>query len=138
MKNIFFLIAVLLLTLPLFSQKVVTINTADFKSKVYNYDKVATWKYLGTKPAVIDFYADWCRPCKTMSPILEELALEYGDKLIVYKINVDNEGELSSHFKISSIPCFYFIPVDGEPNIEVGSMSKSEMKKNIDKVLKVN
>ena len=85
--------------------EVIVLNKADFLSKVYNYEKNQTqWVYEGNKPAIIDFYADWCGPCKKVSPILKELAAQYKDDIVIYKINVDNEKELASAFGIQSIP----------------------------------
>ena len=84
--------------------EVIVLNKADFLSKVYNYEKNQTqWVYEGNKPAIIDFYADWCGPCKKVSPILKELAAQYKDDIVIYKINVDNEKELASAFGIQSI-----------------------------------
>ena len=85
--------------------EVVVLNKADFLTKVYNYEKNQTeWVYEGTKPCIVDFYADWCGPCKKVSPILKELAGEYKNDIIIYKINVDNEKELAAAFGIQSIP----------------------------------
>ena len=88
--------------------EVVVLNKADFLTKVYNYEKNQTeWVYEGTKPCIVDFYADWCGPCKKISPILKELAGEYKNDIIIYKINVDNEKELAAAFGIQSIPTVY-------------------------------
>ena len=90
--------------------EVIVLNKADFLSKVYNYEKNQTqWVYEGNKPAIIDFYADWCGPCKKVSPILKELAAQYKDDIVIYKINVDNEKELASAFGIQSIPTLLFL-----------------------------
>lgn len=88
--------------------EVIALNKADFLSKVYNYTKNQTqWVYEGNKPAIIDFYADWCGPCKKVSPILEELAAQYKDDIVIYKINVDNEKELASAYRVSRRCCSF-------------------------------
>ncbi|MEG0456088.1 MAG: thioredoxin, partial [Bacteroides sp.] len=91
-------------------------------------------KYLGDKPALIDFYASWCGPCKTLSPILEELAAEYGDKIIIYKVDTEEEQELAASFGIRSIPTLLFVPMVGEPQMSQGAMPKAQLKEAIDKV----
>jgi thioredoxin len=108
-----------------------------FKSKVFNYETNKDWKYEGDKPAIIDFYADWCQPCKMVAPILEELQAEYGDKLVIYKIDTEAEQELSSIFGIRSIPSLLFIP-DGQPQMAAGALPKDTFKQVIGDVLKVN
>ena len=90
--------------------QVVHLTTEDFKEKVFNYETGKEWKYEGNLPAIIDFYADWCSPCKMVAPILEDLAREYSGKIMVYKVNTENEQELASVFGIQSIPTFLFIP----------------------------
>lgn len=108
----------------------------DFLAKVHDYEKsMDTWKYLGDRPAVIDFYADWCGPCRQIAPILEELSKEYGDKIYIYKVNVDEEQELAAIFGIKSIPTMLFVPMDGQPQLASGAASKTEMKKVIDELL---
>jgi thioredoxin 1 len=86
------------------------------------------WRFKGAIPAVIDFYADWCGPCKMVSPILEELSKEYEGRLNIYKINTENEPVLAGAFGISSIPSILFIPVDGEPGMSMGAMPKQQLK----------
>src|SRR5215208_4257795 len=88
----------------------------DFRDKIFDYEKEQEWKYAGSLPAIVDFYADWCGPCKAVAPVLEELANEYDGKLIIYKIDTDKEMELSSLFGIQSIPTLLFIPTEGAPN----------------------
>lgn len=100
------------------------LTAETFKEKVFNYDVNKEWKYEGTQPCIIDFYADWCGPCKAVAPILEDLAKEYDGKLIVYKVDTDNEQELASVFGIRSIPSILFVPMTGQPQMSVGSMSK--------------
>lgn len=114
----------------------IQMTKTDFLTKVHDYEKdLETWKYLGDRPAVIDFYADWCGPCKQIAPILEELAKEYGDNLYIYKINVDQEQELAALFGIRSIPTMLFVPMEGQPQMAAGAASKTDMKKVIDEVL---
>lgn len=116
--------------------KVIHLTKAEFLSKVFNYEKNPTeWVYEGNKPCIIDFYADWCGPCKRVAPILEELAKEYGDKIIIYKIDVDKENELAATFGIQSIPTILFVPVKGVPQISQGALPKSEFIKQIDNFL---
>lgn len=107
----------------------------EFLKKVFNYETNKEWKYAGDKPALIDFYATWCGPCKMLSPILEELAAEYGDQIYIYKVNTEEEQELAAVFNIRSIPTLLFIPVDGQPQMSMGAMPKASLKEAIDKVL---
>jgi thioredoxin 1 len=108
-----------------------------FKEKVFNYEVNTEWKYEGEKPAIIDFYADWCGPCKMVAPLLEELKAEYGDKLEIYKVDTEAERELSSVFGIRSIPSLLFIPLDGQPQMAMGALPKDTFRKAIGDVLKV-
>lgn len=118
--------------------KVVHITKADFLKKVYDFEKNPDeWKYLGSQPAIVDFYADWCGPCRQLSPVLDELAKEYSGKLTIYKVNVDNEGGLATFFGIRSIPTLLFIPMKGKPQRSLGALSKTELKGIIKDVLKV-
>ncbi len=109
-----------------------------FKEKVFNYETNKEWKYEGPRPAIIDFYADWCGPCKIVAPILEELKSEYGDKLDIFKVDTESERELSSVFGIRSIPSLLFIPLEGQPQMAMGALPKDTFKKAISDVLKVN
>ncbi|MFW5693525.1 MAG: thioredoxin [Alkalispirochaeta sp.] len=108
-----------------------------FLSKVFNYEENKEWKYEGDKPAIIDFYADWCGPCKMVAPVLEELSEEYSDKLNIYKIDTDAEQELASVFGIQSIPSMLFIPVDEKPQMAVGALPKDSIKQAMKDVLSV-
>ncbi|MDF9828892.1 thioredoxin [Parabacteroides sp. PF5-6] len=118
------------------TMKTIQLTKADFLSKVANYESNPTeWKYLGDKPAVIDFYASWCGPCKMIAPILEELAAEYGDDIYIYKIDTEKEQELAAAFGIRSIPTLLFVPMEGTPQMAQGAMPKSSLKEAIDKVL---
>ena len=119
------------------------LTKALFVQKVWNYEQSPNeWKYLGNKPAIIDFYADWCGPCRIASPILEEIGAEYAGKVLVYKINTEQERELAQVFGISGIPSFLYIPASGKPVMMSGvGRSKEETKQmfvdNIEKYLSV-
>jgi len=113
--------------------KTVHLTTSEFLAKVANYEQSPNeWKYLGDKPAIVDFYADWCGPCKALAPTMENLAEEYDGKLYIYKVNVDEEESLAAEFGIQSIPTLLFIPMKGKPQITQGVLPKSEIKKIID------
>jgi len=107
----------------------------DFKDRVFNYETDQEWKYKGNLPAIIDFYADWCGPCKAIAPALEELSEEYKDRLLIYKIDTDKEQELSSVFGIQSIPTLLFIPLEGNPMMQKGAAPKNALKQVIDERL---
>jgi thioredoxin 1 len=109
----------------------------SFLSKVFNFEANKEWKYEGDKPCVIDFYADWCGPCKMVSPILEELADEFTGKMNVYKINTEEEQELAGAFGIRSIPSFLFVPLNGQPQMAVGALPKETFVKAFKEVLGV-
>lgn len=112
------------------------LTKSEFLAKVADYETSPNeWKYLGDRPAVIDFYASWCGPCKMIAPILEELAAEYGDSIYVYKINTEEEQELAAAFGIQSIPTLLFVPMEGAPQMAQGAMPKNALKEAIDKVL---
>lgn len=108
-----------------------------FQEKVFNWEANKEWKYEGDKPAIIDFYADWCGPCKMVAPILEELSDEYGEKLAVYKVDTDAEQELAMVFGIQSIPSMLFVPVDDKPQMAVGALPKDSILQAMKEVLKV-
>ena len=108
-----------------------------FKTKVFNFEINKDWKFEGDRPAIIDFYADWCAPCKMIAPLLEELKEEYGDKLDIFKINTEQERELAGMFGIQSIPSLLFIPSEGQPQMAMGALPKDTFKKAISDVLKV-
>jgi thioredoxin 1 len=113
----------------------IKMTTQDFKEKVFNYDLEQDWKYAGELPAIIDFYADWCGPCKMVAPVLEELSVEYEGKLLIYKVNTDIEQELSAVFGIQSIPTMLFITAAGEPMMQPGAFPKHVFKKVIEEKL---
>ena len=116
---------------------ITTLTKEQFIEKVWDYtgDSGKEWKYKGDKPAIIDFYADWCGPCRKLSPILEEIATEQKGKLVIYKINVDKERELAGIFGIRSLPTLLFIPVEGAPSSFVGYAEKAELYKAINEQL---
>lgn len=115
---------------------VISLNKEAFLKNVVNYEaNPKEWKYLGNKPAIIDFYATWCGPCKKIAPVLEELAKEYKDQIVIYKIDTDKEKELAQAFGIRSIPTLLFVPMEGEPQMSQGALPKEELKKAIQEVL---
>jgi thioredoxin len=114
------------------------LTNETFKEKIFNYEANKDWKFEGETPAIIDFYADWCAPCKTIAPILEELKEEYGDKLDIFKVNTEEQKELSSVFGIQSIPSLLFIPKEGQPQMAMGALPKETFKQAISEVLSVS
>lgn len=113
----------------------VQLTTQEFKDKVFDYVLEKEWKYKGELPAIIDFYADWCGPCKMVAPVLEDLANEYEDILVIYKVDTEVEQELSAVFGIQSIPTFLFIPVNGDPMMQPGALPKKAFKQIIEEKL---
>jgi thioredoxin len=109
-----------------------------FKEKVFNFEENKEWKFEGEKPCVIDFYADWCGPCKMVAPVLEELSEEYDGKLDIYKVNTEEQKELSAIFGIQSIPSLLFVPKDGQPQMAMGALPKDTLEKAFKDVLKVD
>ena len=108
----------------------------EFLKKVWNFENNPnTFIYKGKLPAVIDFYADWCGPCRRVAPIMEKLAEEYDGQLVVYKINVDQEKDLAEAFQVKSIPMVLFIPLEGKPMMQVGAMQEAEYKKVVEEQL---
>ena len=108
-----------------------------FLEKVFNYEKNKDWMYEGKLPAIIDFYADWCGPCKMIAPVLEELSNEYAGKMNIYKVDTEAEQELAAAFAIRSIPSMLFIPMSEQPQMANGALPKQELHKLIKEVLKV-
>ncbi len=113
----------------------IPLTTQEFKDNIFNYETEQDWKHKGDLPVIIDFYADWCGPCKMVAPILEELAEEYEGKLLIYKVDSDKEMELASVFGIQSIPTFLFIPVEGDPILQSGAFPKKVFKEIIEEKL---
>lgn len=114
-----------------------TINlTAEmFKEEIFDYTTSKEWKYKSDIPAIIDFYADWCGPCKAVAPVLEELSDDYAGKVNIYKVNTEIEQELSAVFGIKSIPSMLFIPTDKEPMMQAGALPKNALDEIINKEL---
>lgn len=116
--------------------KAMNLTKADFLNKVANYEANPNeWKFLGERPAIIDFYATWCGPCKMLAPVLDELAAEYEGQINIYKVNVEEEEELSALFGIRSVPSILFIPMEGQPQMAQGAMPKPALKEAIHSVL---
>jgi thioredoxin 1 len=113
------------------------LTASSFRDKVFDYQNNKEWKFAGELPCLIDFYADWCGPCKMVAPILEELADEYQGKLNVYKVDTEEERELAALFGIQSIPSLLFVPKDGQPQMAMGALPKDTFKKAIKDVLSV-
>ena len=138
MKKIVLSLTMVFLTYFLvIAQKPEYIDETAFKQKVYDFEKNKEWKYEGKTPAIVDFYADWCGPCRYVAPFLEQLASEYGTKIKIYKVNTDNNQRVASAFNIRGIPAFLFIPATGEPKMMVGAMDKSAFEKEIKEYLKI-
>lgn len=135
MKKIFIILAVAVLSIGISyannnGEKTMHLTKAEFLKKVVDYENnVNEWKYLGDKPAIIDFYADWCGPCKRLSPILEEIAAEYEGEVIIYKVNVDDERDIATAFGIRSLPTLFFVPKQGNPSVVEGFLPKEELYK---------
>ena len=140
MNRITTIIAALIISTTVFAAEPVSKETtkpieltkATFLEKVFNYENnPEAWKYIGDKPAIVDFYATWCGPCRITSPILTELAAEYGEEIYIYKIDVDKEPELAQVFGVQSIPMFLFIPMDDQPQMGMGALPKKSFKEAI-------
>ena len=113
------------------------LTAQTFREKIFNFEKEKDWKYEGEKPCIIDFYADWCGPCKIVAPLLDELSEEYSGKIDFYKVDTEAEQELSSVFGIRSIPSFLFIPLTGKPQMAMGALPKESFKQAITDVLTI-
>ena len=103
----------------------IPLTMQDFKTNVFDFENEQEWNYKGTLPAIIDFYADWCGPCKMVAPVLEELSNDYEGKLLIYKIDTEKEQDLESMFGLQSIPTFLFIPTEGNPMMQRGAVPKN-------------
>ena len=119
------------------NDKIIYLSEESFKIEIFDYSKNSEWKYTGKTPAIVDFYADWCRPCKMLEPTLIELQKEYKGKIQIYKVNTDKNPGLSSAFGIRGIPALLFIPMEGEPQMATGLLPKETLETTITDVLKV-
>lgn len=108
-----------------------------FKTKVFDFEKNKEWKFEGDKPCIIDFYADWCGPCKMVAPVLEDLSKEYAGLVDIYKVDTEKEGELASLFGIRSIPSILFVPINAQPQMAAGALPKNAFVQAIKEVLLV-
>lgn len=155
MKNLFIMLAVLfgsiacnnssakngnsetIIQVPVSNNVIIKeLNKQEFLNKVYNFEKnPQEWVYEGSLPCIVDFYADWCGPCKALSPRLEKMAKEFEGMIVIYKINVDKEQELARAFGISSIPALLWCPLKDEPHFTQGALSEDELKKRINEEL---
>lgn len=139
MKKIVAIFIFSLIAGQVFSQaKVVHLDEEKFKNEVFDYEKNETWIFKGDKPAIIDFYADWCSPCRMTAPILEDLAKEYNGKIRIYKIDTQKEQNLAALFGVRSLPTILFIPKNGKPRAATGYMTKDKYVEIIADILKVN
>jgi thioredoxin 1 len=111
------------------------LTSETFTAKVFNYKENKEWKFEGKNPCIIDFYADWCGPCKMVAPVLEELSEDYKGKIDIYKVDTEDQQELASVFGIRSIPSILFVPVEGQPQMAMGALPKDSFVKIIDEVL---
>ena len=107
------------------------LTAETFKEKVFNYSESNEWKYAGEKPAIIDFYADWCAPCKAVAPVLEDVSWKFRDDIVIYKVNVDENQELAGVFNITGIPSMLFIPMIGPPSMAQGAAPRGDIEKAI-------
>jgi thioredoxin len=114
---------------------VIHLTKEDFKQKVFNYEAGKEWIYNGSKPAIIDFYADWCAPCRQLSPVIEELAKEYKGQIIVYKVDTEKERELAQNLGVQALPTVLLVPMTGHPQVIMGYMPKGDLVKAIQDVL---
>lgn len=115
---------------------VIHLTRAEFLKKVGDYTAIGeNWKFLGDKPAIIDFYASWCGPCRALAPVLDELALEYVTKVDIYKVDIERERELAAAFGIRSVPTIFFIPLEGQPRRIKGAIAKELFKSKIEELL---
>ncbi len=141
MRKVLLLLSVIVLIIPLIAEntsvKPEHLTLESFKEKVFDFEANQEWKFKGDTPAIIDFYADWCGPCKRVAPIMEELAIEYDGRVKIYKIDTEDQKQLAGVFGIRSIPSILFIPAEGQPQMSTGALPKEEFVKLIENVLKV-
>lgn len=116
---------------------VIHLTNESFKQLVFNYEKNKEWKYEGKKPAIIDFYADWCAPCRQLSPLVEDLAKQYSGKIVVYKVDTEKEQTLTQTLGIQALPTLLFIPMDGKPQVTMGALPKESLVQAVNEVLNI-
>lgn len=114
---------------------VISLNTEDFTRLVFDFRNASDWENKGGLPCVVDFYADWCKPCQMMAPVMEKLAEEYQGRILFYKVNVDENRELANYFQIQGIPYFLFFPTEGEPSVKMGGMSEEDVRAKLEGLL---
>jgi len=119
------------------SSEVTPLTNEGFKKMVFNYEVNKEWKFEGNKPVIIDFYADWCAPCRQLSPLVEEIAKEYSGKIIVYKVDTEKERALTQSVGITGLPTLLFIPAKGKPQASMGFVSKESLVKAVNEILLV-
>lgn len=118
-------------------EPVIQLTNETFKKLIFDYETNNEWKYAGKKPAIIDFYADWCAPCRQLSPLVEELAREYSGKIDVYKVDTEKEMILAQKLGITGLPTLLFIPATGSPQVAVGALPKESLIQAVNEVLLV-
>jgi thioredoxin len=114
------------------------LDADGFKKRVFDWEGKEEWKFAGERPAIVDFYAEWCGPCKMLGPVLEELSGKYEGKMDVFKVDIDKEPELASVFGVQSVPTLIFIPQEGQPSMALGALPKRQLEKAIGELLKVS
>lgn len=114
---------------------VIELTAEEFKTKVYDWEQGGDWKYLGNKPAIVDFYATWCGPCRLLKPRLKQIAQEYGDKIVVYSIDAESAPRLSALMGVRAYPTMYFIPMNGIPTQSVGLLSMQDLRRGVNEIL---
>jgi thioredoxin len=110
------------------------LSKAEFSERIFDFEHDQEWRFAGSRPCVVDFHADWCQPCKLLSPVLDELLEEYRGQLDIYGVNIGDEPELATVFRIRSIPTMLFVPVRGNPRVIVGVVPKATIQEAIARV----
>jgi thioredoxin len=115
-----------------------TLNKTTFKSKVFDFEKNQSWDFKGERPVIIDYYADWCAPCRALAPVLEEVARDYAGKVDIYKVDTEADPELAALFGVRGIPAILFVPKTGEPAMSSGFMPKESFQRAISDLFGIN